>query len=403
MHWWKPRAFLALAAASVALASSACGDDPSEDEEVIPGEFYGVAGHVLREWSAAGKSDLVEQHLNEVEGLDLAFVRSNWDWPGLEPTAPEAGRRSYRWSSHDPWVRSLARHRLRWYLVAFGTPRWAGDPAALAAGCGIFAPPRENADFVAALRAMAERYGRDGSFWEENPDLPYRPVTDYEIWNEPNLGSAWCPSPDPSRYAALFWEATAAIKEVDPDATIILGGLAPFTEDRAATADVRVATAAGPFINAVANEPSPDENSIDVIGVHAYGDPATMSSLIEYFRSSADSAGLSSADLSVNELGWPTAGVGSFANVPEATRATWIRDMTEAIATSDCGVLSFAPHTWVTPEADPNDQEDWFGMANPVSGEPYPSAEELGEVVDTLPPGEPTGEARLCAGDSAAD
>jgi Repeat of unknown function (DUF346) len=35
--------------------------------------------------------------------------------------------------------------------------------------------------------AVVHRYGYSGEFWQQNPNLPYRPVTAWEVWNEPNL------------------------------------------------------------------------------------------------------------------------------------------------------------------------------------------------------------------------
>ena len=37
------------------------------------------------------------------------------------------------------------------------------------------------------LRDAVERYGPEGSFWEENPELPFMPIRRWEIWNEENI------------------------------------------------------------------------------------------------------------------------------------------------------------------------------------------------------------------------
>ena len=49
--------------------------------------------------------------------------------------------------------------------------------------------------------------------------------------------------------------------------------------------------------------------------------------------------------------------------------------MTDAVVRSNCGVESFAPHTWVTGELQPTNLEDWYGIADPQTGEPYPTAQ----------------------------
>lgn len=49
----------------------------------------------------------------------------------------------------------------------------------------------------------------------------------WEIWNEENFSRFWLPSPDAYRYGILLKETAKAIREVDPDAIIVLGGLCP--------------------------------------------------------------------------------------------------------------------------------------------------------------------------------
>lgn len=42
-------------------------------------------------------------------------------------------------------------------------------------------------DFIKYFDDMVNRFGPNGTFFSENPDVPYRPVLHWEIWNEPNL------------------------------------------------------------------------------------------------------------------------------------------------------------------------------------------------------------------------
>ncbi len=37
------------------------------------------------------------------------------------------------------------------------------------------------------VTSFAQRYGPGGTFWSENPQLPYEPINSYEIGNEPNI------------------------------------------------------------------------------------------------------------------------------------------------------------------------------------------------------------------------
>ena len=52
-------------------------------------------------------------------------------------------------------------------------------------------------------------------------------VHDWEIWNEQNRASFWLPKADPPTYTRMLKLAYPAIKQVDPHATVISGGLSP--------------------------------------------------------------------------------------------------------------------------------------------------------------------------------
>jgi hypothetical protein len=69
-----------------------------------------------------------------------------------------------------------------------------------------------------------ERYGPDGAFWRENPQLPALPIRAWEIWNESNIVS-FSARPDPRRFARLLRISGRAIHRADPGAKAILGGL----------------------------------------------------------------------------------------------------------------------------------------------------------------------------------
>src|SRR5439155_16083437 len=51
-------------------------------------------------------------------------------------------------------------------------------------------------------------------------------VAAWEVWNEPNIAAFWSPKPDPVLYARLLAAAAAAIRETDPHALVLSGGLA---------------------------------------------------------------------------------------------------------------------------------------------------------------------------------
>ncbi len=331
---------------------------------------------------AAGQVGAVTRSLAEVSSLGVSFVRASIDWQGLQPGPPRRGTRSYDFDALDSWVTVVSANKLRWDVLGAGSPspQWALDPAALASGCGLVSPPRPE-PYAAMMAAVARRYGAGGSFWSEHRELPYEPVTTYEIWNEPNLSSFWCPRPDPPAYARLYLAAHKAILAVDPKATVVLGGLADFRVNQPTQAPLKMAV--GDFLAGMLAAKPRVRDSIDAVGVHPYGrTPGGVLTAAAWFRATLTRVGLGDVPMIANEFGWPTRGRSPlYPAVPEATRAKYLPAATTALARSNCGLIGVAPHTWISEQRSPVYTVDWYGLANPGTGQPYPSALAYGRAV----------------------
>jgi hypothetical protein len=80
-------------------------------------------------------------------------------------------------------------------------------------------------NFINAVRSAVERYGYEGTFWRERESLPYRPVTTWEVWNEPNLHGI-----GPGEYGVFLSEVASAIQTASQgkagrSTNVISGGL----------------------------------------------------------------------------------------------------------------------------------------------------------------------------------
>ncbi|MGH2953237.1 MAG: hypothetical protein ACRDK9_04335 [Solirubrobacterales bacterium] len=360
----------ALAAAAV-LAGCGGGDEPGGG---LPAELFGVNAQVLQRLPTVNRSDEMELQLDSIAELGLAFVRTNLDWRIIQPTAPDGGADDFDWRTTDVWVRALAERGLRWQPTVMGTPTptWATDPGALAAGCGDRSPPGRPRDYAGLVGEVARRYGREGRFWAENPDLPYEPITEYELWNEPNFFVFWCPRPQPEEWAALALAGGRAVHAADPEARVLFAGLGGF---RRSVGTPPHSLAADEFLDrALAAQPALVEQ-IDVVAVHPYGfDPGGVARTLAWFRRIVDATPLRGRPLSVNEFGWPTRKQGDRPVAAEDLRAGFVGVLTPAIASSGCGVEALALHTWNSPEINEVDAEHWFGVADPVTADPYPTA-----------------------------
>jgi hypothetical protein len=144
-------------------------------------------------------------------------LRVNLVW-GTVQAGPDA---PYDWSHHDPVVANAAWASVRVLATAYSSPTWAEPtPETPPLGSSL-------AGFRAFARAAAERYRAGGTFWKANPDLPELPITDWQAWNEPNSPLFWKPTPDAAGYVTLLRAFSSAVKDADPAARILVGGLFP--------------------------------------------------------------------------------------------------------------------------------------------------------------------------------
>ena len=72
---------------------------------------------------------------------------------------------------------------------------------------------------------LVRRYGPDGEFWADHPDVPKHPIRAWQVWNEPNLPVYWPDGPDPAQYVELLSAVGKAIKRADPGASVVSAGL----------------------------------------------------------------------------------------------------------------------------------------------------------------------------------
>ena len=89
-------------------------------------------------------------------------------------------------------------------------------------------PPKFPSDYAAFMTRLVRRYGPQGTFWDERPDVPRRPLRDWQIWNEPHFDFYWY-TPQGSwapEYVELLRAAKSAIRSADPGARVVLAGFA---------------------------------------------------------------------------------------------------------------------------------------------------------------------------------
>ncbi len=151
-------------------------------------------------------------------GCSGPFDDSEADGP---PTGGTPG--PFGWGYFDSVIQRLAQNRIRALPTLVGTPAWiASDP---------YIPPivsgRGQKAWHAFVKAAVARYGSNGAFWRAHRKIPYEPIRQWQIWNEPNYAETWHPAPSPRGYVKLLRVSAHAIRSVDPHGKVVLGGLGP--------------------------------------------------------------------------------------------------------------------------------------------------------------------------------
>jgi hypothetical protein len=338
-------------------------------------EFYGVNVEPLIKLGIVAP-DQWNSYIAKMAAAGMSVARSDANWFWVEPNDPGGGPDSYDWDnpasdtlsdegatavyqepeSMDNLVRILAQNHVRFVPVLDGSPQWAQGsyPDVLQSS---YYP-----NYANYAGAFAARYGPGGSFWSENPDLPYLPVEQYEVWTEGNSTDFWtgelCGGYDAdgtedlsqvsqcaSDYAAGLEQVSTAIHAVQPGSVVM-----------ASIGWQHFATYLGDLYSSLASDGAP-ANTINAIGFHPYGvDAPAIIELDEQMRSelqaiAADpsTAAYASASLPIydSEDGQPTVASGPGATfswegeVTDASRAAMMSLASDALARGDCGVEDY--------------------------------------------------------------
>ena len=241
-------------------------------------------------------------------------------WSAVDTAAPSG---DFDFSGSDFVIGEAARNGVEVLPFLYGTPAWVAkklNNRSCGSNCAIYAPTTKAAlsawrDFVAAAVA---RYGREGTFWTQNPRIPKRPIRAWQIWNEQNSRSFFAPKVKPRRYARLLAVAAAEVENEDRSADVVLGGMPQLAGSRKATAGSK-------YLRQLYRVRGV-ERDFDGVAVHPYGAKvAAVRDQVELFHDEIRRAGDSRAGLWITETGWGSASGGNPLNVGKQGQAQRLR------------------------------------------------------------------------------
>jgi hypothetical protein len=258
---------------------------PATADAIQRSSLFGINSWALLEEDA---------QLAPLQDMPIGGYRMPFSWAYAER---EAGG-PYDFSSHDRVVAGAARLGIRVLPVLSDSPQWVRGSSTR-----VGEPPEPGYEmnrFEAFAAAAAARYGAGGSFWREHPELPYLPIQDWEVWNEPNFPSFWYDGrrPSASEYRLLLAAARRGLMATEPHARIIFGGL---SYGGAAVPPVRYLRE---FLRVRGSECLFDE-----MAIHPYSrTPRQALRRVLRMRAVLDAAGRRDVRLWLTEYGWSTGG-----------------------------------------------------------------------------------------------
>jgi hypothetical protein len=269
-----------LVAALLALSPATAGT-----ATVPPRGFIGISPQ-----GATGPEDYA---LMQMAGIKS--VRLPMNWADLAPEAKD--RLAPRWWMLDDQVRLAAQHGMSTLFFLWGMPPWLSPRL----GSEPVGTPRQRREWLRFLNMAIDRYGPRGDFWAENPDVPRRPVRQWEIWNEENIVT-FSREPDPERFAQLIRISGRLLHRRIPGSTVILGGL--FGRPLQIPPNIHSRT----FLAALYAVPG-IERYFDGVSLHPYvADAAALEGQMDGLRQVMDLNGDARARLYVTEMGWGSDG-----------------------------------------------------------------------------------------------
>ena len=264
-----------------------------------PRDFYGVVG---------GKFDPSASDFDRMGAGRVGSIRINLAWATVQRFGPAD---PYDWSRYDPLIAAAATNGIKVLPTIFGTPDWA-------AARPNHPPSSAHVDeFEAFIRAAVERYGPNGIFWTLNPTIPKAPITDWQLFNEPNSPTYWLPKPKAKQYKPFLVVANRAIHGVDPSARIILAGLFP-------TPQIKNGVTLEKYLTDLYRLKA--KSLFDAVALHPYQPtPAkvldTLVDLRELMRRFKDK----SKPILLTEVGWASAGQKTPLTVKPKVQAKYLR------------------------------------------------------------------------------
>jgi hypothetical protein len=213
-----PRRSATLAIAAVLLALLAVAPVAGAAKRSVPTGFFGmnwdkeIRYHSPRDVKLAAWDRMAE--------VGVESQRTVFNWSSAQYYGKD---QAFDWkNTTDGIVQLAAKRHIRLLPVVMQAPPWARS------GSKPNSPPSSRKAYAKYLTAAIKRYGPDGKYWDNHPNLPKMGIRDWQIWNEPSEHYQWTVPGDRDwapGYAKLLKVAYVAAKKANKHVRVVLAGL----------------------------------------------------------------------------------------------------------------------------------------------------------------------------------
>ncbi|MDQ6744745.1 MAG: hypothetical protein M3Z27_01800 [Actinomycetota bacterium] len=288
-----------------------------------------------------------ECNLNRLAAAQVAYLRVGLGW--RDAVRP---RGHFDFSFTDPVFVEIFRRNIAILPVLAGPPANESTAPRHPYHFVGYYPPRSPAAFARFARAAARWYGPGGGFWKLHPELPYLPIRDWQIWNEPSLPIYWQPKPDAAAYTRLLRASARAIRSADPGADIVTAGNPYYSYGVFATKYLAAMYRAGA------------KGTFNTVGFHPYaGNGGLAFGRVAILRRLMNRYGDRTSAIWITEFGWASGGPDRLYTFRPRGQAAQITRFLTLIGRSATrlrlkGVMQAG---WHDPPR-PRGAHDWWGM-----------------------------------------
>lgn len=259
----------------------------------------------------------------------VEYVRTDFAWRYCEPS-----KGNWNWTAYDAAVAAAEAEGVKLLPILCYNSIYSGKQAF-----------QELDNWTNYVRRVVSRYKSH--------------FTAVEVWNEPNLNGSWrsgepanvsWKNADVNDYITLLKATHQAVKAVDPNIQVVMGGIAGRCDSFFKT----LCSDAKDWFDIVAFHPYNNEHAPDFTKWNTC--PGSNGMVDEYLSAMSDKG--VSKPVWITEIGWPTHGGGQ----SEANQSSYLTQFISHCASKN--IPRVFVYEFRAPERDEDDQEEYFGVVH---------------------------------------